>query len=244
MSLDYRTVIAHETDRLIEVVRRGPLEARVPGCPEWNLAELAIHLGGVQQWATHILRTGNAPGPGDLAPKPDDLALAADYLASSPGPLLDAITTVDPAKECWNFTGKNQTASFWHRRQALEVAFHRWDAESAIGDPVPIDAAVAADGIDEFVNSVIGRVLSRTGADTAHLTGDVHLHCTDTEGEWTFEVVNGALEVRLGHGKAAAAVRGPASDLALFLYNRVPADRVELFGNAQLVQDWMTILRF
>jgi hypothetical protein len=91
---------------------------------------------------------------------------------------------------------------------------------------------------------VVPRVVARTKADLSDLVGDVHLHCTDTEGEWTFEAVDGAVQVLTGHAKAAAAVRAPASDLALFLYNRAPASRVELFGDTTLIDRWLTLVRF
>ena len=40
-------------------------------------------------------------------------------------------------------------AGFWARRQAQELAIHRWDAQTAAGEPRPIDRALAVDGIQE-----------------------------------------------------------------------------------------------
>lgn len=242
MSIDYFNVITTESANLAAAVRNGPIGTMVPGCPDWNLAGLANHVGGVQRWSTYIVNTGEAPAPGFLQPVDDSEALA--YFEAGTAPLVEALRAADLEAPAWNFTGGNLTKRFWLRRQALEVAAHRWDAESAIGVPNPFDPVVGADMIDEFVHSVIGRVLSRTKADTAALVGDVHLHCTDTEGEWTFQIVDGALQVSHGHGKAAAAVRGTASDLALFLYNRVSSDTLELFGDVGLVQAWTSILKF
>jgi uncharacterized protein (TIGR03083 family) len=243
VSIDYRTVIIEQSSAMVDTVGNGALDAPVPGCPGWSLADLAIHVGGIQRWATDIVTTGERAAGGLV--EPDHPSTAAAFLAGGTGPLVAALDAADPDAPCWNFSGQQLTKRFWPRRQALEVSFHRWDADSAVrADPAPVEAAVAADAIDEFVRMVMGRVVSRTKADLSGLIGDVHLHCTDTLGEWTFEAVDGALRVVDGHAKAAAAVRGPASDLALFLYNRVPADRVELFGDTALVGRWLDLVRF
>jgi uncharacterized protein (TIGR03083 family) len=243
MGIDYRSVIFEETAAIAELVRRGPLEARVPGCPDWSLAELAVHLGGVQRWATKVVLTGQPARSDepDVAPE-----AAADYLAAGTPALIDALSGIaDLNAPCWNFSGLNQTMGFWPRRQALEAAFHRWDAASALrATPAPMEAIVAADVVDEFVRIVIPRVVARTKAELSGFVGDVHLHCTDTSGEWTFEAVDGQVEVVDGHTKAAAAVRGSANDLALYLYGRVGADRVERFGDTDLVDRWLQLVRF
>lgn len=244
MPIDYLSHIASDSALVMEALRSGPLDARVPGCPDWSLADLAVHLGGVQRWATYVVVNGTPPGPQDVAAKPTDPAESVAYFEAGTAPLLAALEAADLEAPCWNFSGANQTKAFWPRRQALEVACHRWDAQSALGTPAPLDPEVAADCIDEFVHLIVRRVLERTKADVSHLVGDVHLHCTDTPGEWTFQQVDGQLHVAEGHGKAAAAVRGTASDLTLFLYNRIPADRVEHFGDRKLVDNWMAILRF
>ena len=243
MGIDYRNVIVEQSSAMVDIVRAGPLDARVPGCPDWSLGDLAIHLGGIQRWATAIVATGERP-TGGLA-SPDDPSTAAAFLATGTAPLVAALDAADPDAPCWNFTGQSKTTRFWPRRQALEVACHRWDAESAVRpDPTPIAAEVAADVIDEFVHLLLRRAVTRDKVDLSLLAGDVHLHCTDTAGEWTFEAADGELKVTAAHTKASAAVRAGASDLALFLLNRVPADRVELFGDRALVQRWLDLVRF
>ena len=242
--IDYRSVIANESSRMLDAVVAGPLDARVPGCPDWDLAQLATHLGWVQRWATYIVTNKTPPGQGEVPEAPSDPSEAPGYLAASAPPLLAALDAANATDACWNFTKVDQMVSFWWRRQAIEVACHRFDAQSANGRAEPLDPGVAVDTIDEFLNTIVGRVLGRTKADTSALVGDVHVHCTDIAGEWTFQVIDGSFTVRTDHTKAAAALRGTASDLALYLYNRVSSSRLERFGDAALIDAWKSILRF
>ena len=243
MAIDYRQTIIDETSGMVAVIRACGTDARVPSCPEWNLGELAVHMGQVQRWATAIVSSTEPPTA--YIPPPDfDGTPPADYLAAGVGPLIAALAAADMSAPTWTFVGTPQTKSFWLRRQALEVSIHRWDAEQAAGVAASLDPLVAADSIDEHLRLIMPRVVRRTKADVSRFVGDVHVHCTDTDGEWTFDVHDGALRVTTGHGKATTAVRGPASDVALFLFNRVPAERLEIFGDHALLTSWQDILRF
>ena len=243
MANDYRQTIIDETSAMVAIIGDHSTDARVPSCPEWNLGELAVHMGQVQRWATGIVSA--AEPPTTYIPPPDyDGTPPADYLAAGVGPLVTALTAADMSAPTWTFVGTPQTKSFWLRRQAIEVSIHRWDAEHAAGLAASLDPLVAADSIDEHLRLIMPRIVRRTKADINGLVGDVHVHCNDTEGEWTFDVYDGALRVTTGHGKATTALRGPASDVALFLFNRVPAERVEIFGDHALLTSWQDILRF
>jgi uncharacterized protein (TIGR03083 family) len=243
MAIDYRQTIIDQTAAMVATVRTHSNELRVPGCPDWNLRELAIHMGQVQRWATAIIAAPEAPA--SYTPHPDhDGSDPGDYLANGVDALVGALDDADMDAPTWTFVGVPQTKSFWLRRQAIEVAAHRWDADDAAGSAGALPADLAADSIDEHLRLMMPRIVRRTKADIGGLIGDVHVHCTDTEGEWTFDVHEGALRISSGHAKATTAVRGPASDVALFLFNRVPVDRVEVFGDHSLLNAWLHILRF
>jgi len=169
----------------------------------------------------------------------------ADALEASFQALVAALNAADPEAACWNFTATApHVASFWFRRQANEVAIHCWDAASAVSaTPPDIPAEVAAQIIDEFVHVMMPRVIDREGIDVSTLTGDVHVHCTDVPGEWTFEIIDGEVAVSDTHRKAAVAIRGTASNLAMFLYNRIGDDDVEIFGEASELEKWRPAFR-
>ena len=71
----------------------------------------------------------------------------------------------------------------------------------------------------------------------AHEVGDgtVHLHCTDIDGEWLISSGGGEVTVTREHAKGDVAARGTASDLLLFVWGRVPADALEVFGDTDLL---------
>jgi hypothetical protein len=64
----------------------------------------------------------------------------------------------------------------------------------------------------------------------------VHLHATDVEGEWLVTLGGSTVAVEHGHAKGDAAVRGTAADLHLWLWGRVPLDRLEVFGDPAIAE--------
>jgi predicted lipid carrier protein YhbT len=75
------------------------------------------------------------------------------------------------------------------------------------------------------------------------LRGTFHFHATDVSGEWQVEISPGQVEVLRQHAKAPVAVRGPASDLELLIYNRRRAEGLEVFGDAALLDAWRQVVR-
>jgi predicted lipid carrier protein YhbT len=109
---------------------------------------------------------------------------------------------------------------------------HRVDAQAAHDRVAPVTPPeLASDGIAEVLDVMLARL-----RDAAAGNGEtVHLHCTDTEGEWLLTLEPERVRVRLGHAKGDCAARGTASDLLLFLWGRLPADGLEVFGHAELL---------
>jgi predicted lipid carrier protein YhbT len=122
------------------------------------------------------------------------------------------------------------------RRQANETSVHRWDAEmAAFGEAAPIDAALAADGVEEVLEYFVP-MFNRPG------NGETfHFHRTDGDGEWLVTATPEGPRVERTHAKGDLAVRGTAFDLVLFLWRRIPADRLETFGDEALVSRWFEL---
>jgi uncharacterized protein (TIGR03083 family) len=125
---------------------------------------------------------------------------------------------------------------------AHETTIHRVDAELAAGRPVgPIAPDLAVDGIDEVLTVFVPVF----GPDRSPGDGrTVHLHATDTEGEWLVRFDPGAVTVETGHAKGDAAVRGPAGELLLWLWGRRPLDGLEVFGDRDAAEALRTVTSF
>jgi uncharacterized protein (TIGR03083 family) len=212
------------------------LDAPVASCPGWDVAELVRHLGGIYTWVTSILRAGGQP-PGDaLDESPSELDALVPWFRQAHRTLHRELGSLDPDDPAWVFVSSApQNAGWWYRRQAQETSIHRYDAEAAAGQARPLDPELAADGVDEFLTLFLPRVLSRNPVDG--LKGTLHMHATDTPGEWSLDLDSANLTPRREHAKADTAVRGPASALNLWLWNRVPLEEsdLEVFGDQSVV---------
>jgi uncharacterized protein (TIGR03083 family) len=223
--------VTNENGRFADALRAGPLDAPVPTCPGWDVQRLASHLGSVHRWVIGWIETGegtrNERGPTGPA--------IIDWFEEGIPVLVDHLASLDPAAITMSFVGA-QPASFWPRRQAHEAAVHRFDAQAARGGGEPIDAALAVDGVDEllevFVDSRLGRDVMTGAGET------LHLHTTDHPGEWFITLTPEGIVWEHSHTKADVAVRGAASDLLLFLWNRVGPDAVEIFGDQAVIDRW------
>ncbi|HXY90953.1 MAG TPA: maleylpyruvate isomerase family mycothiol-dependent enzyme [Acidimicrobiia bacterium] len=235
---DYLTAITRESAALADAAERAGLDAPVPSCPGWDVGDLVAHVGEVQQWAritveqraTERISRRTLPGaPGGPERVPWFRGQAASLVA------VLAATPVDA--RVWSWTD-DDTAQFWSRRQANEAAVHRWDAELAAGAPATIDAALAADGVDERLGWLPAR------ADLAGAGETVHLHCTDTNGEWFVTLSPSGSTVERVHAKGDVAARGAASDLDLFVWGRVAPTDLDVFGDAALLARFQELISF
>lgn len=117
---------------------------------------------------------------------------------------------------------------------------HRWDAERTAGDPAPIPAELAADGVDEWLGLLlVGGPRGLVGNGET-----VHLHCTDTEGEWVVTLGADGPSTKRAHEKSDVAVRGAASDLDLFVLGRAELSAFEVFGDAELLAKFQAATGF
>jgi len=207
------------------------LTAPVPAAPGWDTTELLGHVGLVHARTSVILRTGTLERPSrknGMLPEPPEHGILGWYRATLAELVADLRALDDPDRPVYSFSPDHQRAGFWPRRMAQETTVHRVDAEQAVGRPVgPIEAELAVDGIDEVFSVFVPTL----GADRS--PGDrrtVHLHATDTQGEWLIRFDQGDVIVETGHAKGDAAVGGPAGELLLWLCGRLPLDRFEVFG--------------
>ena len=241
---DHLNAIERECAAIGAVLGEGR-ELGVPTCPGWRVADLAVHLGVIHRWATEMVRTRATEPLRDreklFGVDPEDPALA-EWFEQGTRDLMGVLRDSPVDVAVWTWT-QERSARFWSRRQAHEAAVHRWDAENTLPgrSPDPIDATLAADGIDEWLNVFAVSRSRKTSARTG-VGESFHFHCTDEAGEWVVRFDGPGIEVRSEHTKADVAIRGGASELLLFLWGRKSAETLEVLGDATLLERWPELL--
>jgi uncharacterized protein (TIGR03083 family) len=222
------------------VEEAGP-DAAVPSCPGWSTADLVEHLTSVMRWVRETVPRGVITKPDDrTVPEPRPAwPDALEALRRELTGMTETLDAMDPEFPAWTWPAQAKKAGFWHRRMAHEVSVHRWDAESAAGRATPIETKLAADGVNEILDTWLPA--GRRKEPTA-LQGVVHLAATDLAYEWFLRLrATGVALLDTGtildsddhHARAEAA--GTASDLQLVLMGRRPIDVLTVRGDRRLV---------
>lgn len=159
----YLRHLREATQRFVDVLAPVAPDTRVPTCPEWTADDLLAHLWEVQTFWNHIVTAGvrtdeeaeSLTPP--ARPEPHEALLAATAAAGRT--LADTLESLPPQTPRWTWSAE-QTVGFTIRRQAHEATIHRLDAElTAAPDGsrrTPIDATLAADGVDEALRVMYG----------------------------------------------------------------------------------------
>ena len=230
---DFVAALRDENRRFATAAERAGGDAVVASCPGWSIDDLVFHMVKVQNMFHGMLTVRQAQSPKDLARverAPDSAGLVEQFRAGAQR-IEDLLAGLDDTARVWTFTG-GDTAAWVKRRQAQEVLVHRFDAEASGGDVSAADADLCADGIDELLQVF----LPRMGGEKLQMSGSVHLHCTDTDGEWTITPSAGGPVVLREHAKGDVALRGPAQLLLQVMWRRVAVDDslgsgAEVFGS-------------
>ena len=230
--IDYLQALRDEGTALVAAARLG-LDPPVPACPGWAVADLVLHTGMVHRHKLEIVRGRLAEPPDRWPPPAPPRGELLGWYEQGLEELLTVLEVADPETRVWTFYRPDETAGFWRRRMAQETAVHRVDAESAHGGPRPVPAALAADGVSELLDVFLAP--HAEGEPVGGRGESLHLHATDTEGEWRLRLLPAGVEVGRGHARADATASGGASDLLLFLWGRAPADPLERSGDPALL---------
>ncbi|MDQ2728983.1 MAG: maleylpyruvate isomerase N-terminal domain-containing protein [Actinomycetota bacterium] len=221
--------IVSEQASLLGDVAEGALDVAIPSCPEWSMADLVWHVSVVADFWRQLV-DGTVASPDDVrrGDRPADSDLVASYRA-----VLDRLVTTlaaaDPAAEVWTWSTDHR-AGFIQRRMAQELTVHSWDGHHGRSVEQPIDAAVAVDGVEEFLEFFLPQI------HVVDVGDGIHLHSTDDNdgGEWLIRVEDGAWVTEHRHAKGAFAARGPASDLLLLLWGRRRPGDLQTFGDPEV----------
>ncbi len=247
MTIDHISAIAEQNAAFTAAVSApGALDRQVPSCPGWTVADLVFHLGEVQAFWTLVLRAGGGlPSDADEAAAKDPGDDLLGWWRSSSAGLVEQLKGMDPTAPswCWWNPSNSSDAAGVAWRQAHEAVVHRWDAEAAVGDVRPIDPALAADGVDEFVARYL------VGGHWSGPSGVVLLRPTDVDSAWRFGCGSASLDpdggpFRLpddhdGPPVPTTIVSGTAEQLDLLLWRRIDADPAHIDGDAALLDAFL-----
>ncbi|MEV6906576.1 maleylpyruvate isomerase family mycothiol-dependent enzyme [Amycolatopsis sp. NPDC051071] len=236
---EYLARLRELTTGFARVASAGDPAAPVPCCGDWRLRDLVVHLGNVHRWATDIVRTGDLASQ-DFSVAPGD-DLAAWYREGAEG-LIEALRDASPVDGAWNFTAAAKNKAFWFRRQVHETAVHLIDAHRAAGTEYTLDPALAADGADEVLLSMLPKV-KRWHTPPA-VTVPLLLKTSDTGHAWLItppaEDVPGSRQADPAEA-AEAVVEGPAEGLDLLLWQRVglAESGIEITGDVTAAETFL-----
>lgn len=255
MSIDFTrhcAEIVSQTTLLIGHLHDADLTVGVPTCPGWNVSQLARHVDGGQRWAREIVATRASEPPSDVALRDlsgatdEDPATLSFSLSEAAAALAATLTEAGPDAQMWCPVG-NGGAAFYARRFTHETAIHRADAALAIGLDFTLDADVAKDALDEWMD---------LGALPFHF--EVHpwmrellapgrtigLHATDVDAHWLLDLTGDVIAWRRANEPAAAEIRAPLTDLLLTVYRRRQIAGLDVTGDAALIDFWLERVAF
>ncbi|MFJ3878955.1 maleylpyruvate isomerase family mycothiol-dependent enzyme [Streptomyces sp. NPDC090077] len=265
--LDHFRSEAAAFDKAVRRAADGGREAPpVPSCPGWSVADLVGHLGSVQRYLAHVLRERLAepcdPTDPELYALPDDPAVRAawplpdrtphrgpvpeelfDWSAAAARDLIALLAETGPDAPVWTWSPDgDRTSGFWIRMQTIEQAVHRWDAEATTGDPAPFDPALAADSVAQALQVMAP---ARRGMRPAPPGAGERYRFRRTDGPGTWTVAFEGDRVHLDPDTTAPVhveAAGTASDLMLFLWQRIPAEALHATGDTALLERWFTLV--
>ena len=223
--------------RFVDVVRSAPLDAEVPSCPGWTLADLTRHMAYIHRWVLLAVVTRDRPQAEEVAAPPgstnDELAA---WLDDGVRKLVRTLEAQEPDAPTWHPFAAPMVAGVWPRRQAQETMIHRWDAENAAGVVTPLDPEIAADGILEYFELIVPRVVDRDRRTAPR--GVLRIECPDVGFVCTVSSA-ASVDVELGDGVTStpdATLRADAQDVLLGLWRRVPIQT----DHPPLAREWLS----
>ena len=237
MPIPYTSHLRSDGELLAQAAARD-LDAHVPTCPDWNVAKLVIHTGGHHRWVADAVRGGGKPPPEPKKPglRGDELL---EWFRAGWRELADLLDASDDATTAWSWSGDNRVG-FWRRRTACETLVHRWDAENAFGEPSPLDAELARDGVDEMFT-----VFARE-PEGAYEGPDARVGLKTDGATWILGLEHGktpAFAPATGDAEATdVRIEARAEDLLLFLWGRLGRDVLTVSGDGDLaasILDWL-----
>lgn len=250
---EYLQQIRSAADGLAANAAEAGLDALVPTCPGWTVADLVGHQGTVHRWATTVIAGGLAStdlNPADDAATvpPTDPSALLGWFGAGVAALEDALRAApDDLAAAVFLHAAPPPRLFWARRQAHETTVHGVDARGAALGRFPtaaetgIGPELAADGLDELLVGFLSRRSTRLRLPDPLA---VLVAPTDVDASWTVTVSSDPPVTTAGADPdhpAGAVLTGTAAALYLGLWNR--GDEISATGAVDVLGLWRERVR-
>ena len=241
--------IGDEGRLFAKAAERAGLDADVPACPGWNARELVRHLGMIHLWAAaHVAFPHDEP---DYESEEEELAAFAEswptlgtfwpeddelidwYLRTNTN-LIEVLKSASPSVEAWTFLRAPSPLAMWARRQAHEIAIHRYDAEEAAGEVTGFDPGFASDGVDE----ILAAFAIRKPSFPVDAPRTMLVHASDTGDRWQVTMAPDGITTVRSDGPADVTLEGCAADLYVTMWNRGDDTAINVSGDRDLLDLW------
>ena len=234
----YLTTFRSHSEQVHSLLATHDLDRPVPTCGEWNLAALGKHLGTVYRWAALAIATADTPDRSAIV-GPESAPTLSDWFRESAEIIDAALSTLDPEAPTWHPFAPPRRAGLWIRRLAHETAIHLVDTQLACEVAPSLTPEFSSDGIDEYLTVALPRVLSSGGTPP---TTSLHIHCTNTAGEWLVAFSGDEMMLTREHAKGDAALRGDAEAILVDLWGRRGVcGEIDIAGDPAAAQQWLDL---
>ena len=137
-AIDHLAQLRRDGTRMAELAR-GNLDAPVPTCPGWTLADLVEHTGFVHRWQSAAVRDEPSTFPDASTWKhgPAVGETPADWFARGVDDAIAVIGAADPDAARWTWAGPSTVR--WYRRRIAQVCLR-----ASCGTPITLPARTTA----------------------------------------------------------------------------------------------------
>lgn len=246
---DYIGFVASEGELFASAAEQGDLDVAIAPCPGWNMRDLVRHLGMIHLWAaanvafpeSDWLDVSDLPDlvrywpelTGESGEYPDDAELV-DWYRDTLANLIEVLKSAPVDVAAFTFLPAPTPLTMWARRQASEIAIHRFDAEQAQGITSRFDPQFATDMLDELLSGFAPRPRP-LDVERPYV---IHVHAEDTGDHWYVTMGPENTETSREGDAVDLTLTATAADLYVLLWNRTPESSVAMTGKTDLIDLW------
>jgi len=164
---------------------------------------------------------------------PDDVKLV-DWYRDTLANLIEVLESAPADVAAFTFLPAPTPLTKWARRQASEIAIHRFDAEQARGITSHFAPRFATDMLDELLTGFAPRPRPLD----VERPQVIHVHTEDTDEHWYLSMGSEDTETSCEGDAADLTLTGSAADLYVLLWNRTSDSSIDMTGDTDLMNLW------